>query len=264
MKRVFPIFLSMVGCLLLFSQTPPSPAALEQSIKDLSPIGGVSASVTKDLIAARKQVLLQQDVVRGATQLAKTNPAVLPAVRQAQAQLEATQKTAADLSKQAAPAGSAAAVATREEGAHLIQLVSEFNQEMKQQAQSASSWELVFVFAAVGLGFGSTVFSIYNFNKASAVMSALVVVSAGIPKLIPVHQRAVYYRTLKNQSYSLLAGLSIPLELTVSECDDAGRRLQVLEEYVATKYPETSDIDSTTEDLFKDLNAAKTAVAEAH
>lgn len=264
MKRVSTILLSMAGCLLLFSQKSPSPAVLEQSIKDLSPVGGVPASVTKDLVAARKQVLQQQDVVRGATEMAKANPSALPAVRQAQAQLEASQKAAAELSKQAAPAAPAGALATKEEGAHVIQLVSEFNQEMKQQAQSASSWELAFVFAAVGLGFGSTVFSIYGLNKASAVMSALVVVSAGIPKLIPVHERAVYYRTLKNQSYSVLAGLSIPLQLTAAECDDAGRRLQVLEDYLATKYPETSDIDSTTEELFKDLNAAKTATAELH
>ena len=70
MKRVSPILLSMAGCLLLFSQKSPSPAVLEQSIKDLSPVGGVPASVTKDLVAARKQVLQQQDVVRGATEMA--------------------------------------------------------------------------------------------------------------------------------------------------------------------------------------------------
>ena len=131
-------------------------------------------------------------------------------------------------------------------------------------AQSASSWELALLVTAIGLAFGSTVFSIFSWNKASAVLSAMVVVSGGIPKLIPVHERAVYYRTLKNQSYSLLQNLSIPFELTVAECDDGGRKLQVLDDYMATKYPETTDVDSTTEELFKDLNAAKTSVAEAH
>jgi hypothetical protein len=264
MTRVFPILLSTAGCLLLFSQTSSSPAVLEQSIKSLSPVGPVPASVTKDLVVARKEVLKQQDILRNATELAKTNPAALPAAQRAQADLEASQKAAAELSKKASPAPSTSAMATREEGTHLIQLVTEFNQEMKQQAQSASSWELALIMAAIGLGFGSTVFSIFSWNKASAVMSAMVVVAGGLPKLVPVHERAVYYRTLKNQSYSLLEGLRIPLQLTAAEYDDGGRRLQVLEDYRATKYPETTDVDSTTEELLKDLNAAKTAVAEAH
>jgi hypothetical protein len=153
-------------------------------------------------------------------------------------------------------------LATRDESAHVIKLVTDFYQEVKQQAQSSSNWELALIFMAIGLGFGSTVFSIFSWNKASAVLSAMVVVAGGVPKIIPIHQRAVYYRTLTNQSYSLMSGLNIPYQLTAAECDDGARRLQVLEEYRATKYPETSDVDSTTEDLFKDLNAAKTTVAE--
>jgi hypothetical protein len=254
----------MTGCLLLFSQKPGSPADLQESIKKLVPVSAAPPTVAKEIVAAQKEVLKQQDVVLKATAVASTNPSTAPAVQQAQAQLEASQKAAAQLAKQAAPPGSAAPTATREESAHLIQLVREFNQQMTQMAQSASSWELALLVTAIGLAFGSTVFSIFSWNKASAVLSAMVVVSGGIPKLIPVHERAVYYRTLKNQSYSLLQNLSIPFELTVAECDDGGRKLQVLDDYMATKYPETTDVDSTTEELFKDLNAAKTSVAEAH
>jgi hypothetical protein len=261
MKRVFPILLSMTGFLLLFSQTP---AVLEQSIKNLSPVSKVPPAVTKELVVAQRQVLQQQDVVLKAKEAAKTNPAAAPAAQQAQEQLEATQKVVVEISKKTTTPAAARGAATKEESAHLIQLVTGFYQEVKQQAQSSSAWELAFLLTAIGLGFGSTVFSIFSFNKAAAVMSAMVVVAGSIPKLVPIHERAVYYRTLKNQSYSLLSGLNIPFELTTAECDDGARRLQVLEEYRATKYPETSDVDSTTEDLFKDLNAAKTAVAEAH
>jgi hypothetical protein len=221
--------------------------------------------MTKELVVAQRQVLQQQDVVLKAKEAAKTNPAAAPAAQQAQEQLEATQKAVVEISKKTATeTPSSAKIATKEEAAHLIQLVTSFYQEVKQDAQSASAWEIALLFTAIGLGFGSTVFSIFSFNKASAVMSAMVVVTGGIPKLVPIHERAVYYRTLKNQSYSLLSGLNIPFELTTAECDDGARRLQVLEDYRATKYPETSDVDATTEDLFKDLNAAKTAVTEAH
>ena len=88
-------------------------------------------------------------------------------------------------------------------------------------------------------------------------MSALVVVTGAIPKIYPVHERAVYYRTLTNQSYSLLAGLNIPYQLTLAEYDDGGRRLKVLEDYRATKYPDTSDVDSTTEDLVQRLECGE-------
>jgi hypothetical protein len=64
MKRLSPILLSTAGCLALFSQTSSSPAALEQSIRNLPRAGVVPASITKDLVAARKEVLTQQDVVR--------------------------------------------------------------------------------------------------------------------------------------------------------------------------------------------------------
>jgi hypothetical protein len=264
MKRIslaalLPVLLSLAGCLLLFAQTPNSPA-LDRSINDLRPVGSVPASITKDMVVARREVLKQQDVVLKAKELAKTNPAAAATAKQAEAQLKVSQQAAAALSKAAAPP---IATATKDEAEHLIQLVTGFYQEVKQQALSASRWELALLFTAIGLGFGSSVFSIFGLNKVSAVFSALVVVTGGIPKLVPVHERAVYYRTLTNQSYSLLSGLNIPYQLTTAECDDGARRLQVLEEYRATKYPDTTDVDSTTEDLFKDLNAAKTAVAEA-
>jgi hypothetical protein len=259
MKRIFPILLSMAGCLLLFSQTSDSNPPLSQSIQKLSTVGPVPATMAKEIVDARRQVLRQQDVLLKATE-AKADPSAVQNAKQA---LEVTQKAAAVLTKQAVPADSTNKATTPEEGAHLIKLVTDFYQDVKQQAQSASSWEMALVLMAVGLGFGSTVFSIFSWNKASAVMSALVVVAGGIPKIIPVHERAVYYRTLTNQSYSVLSGLNIPVQLTIGEYDDGIRRLQVLEQYRATKYPETSDVEGTTEDLLKDLNAAKTAVAEA-
>jgi hypothetical protein len=101
-------------------------------------------------------------------------------------------------------------------------------------------------------------------NTAAAVASALVVVASGIPKLFPIHQRAVYYRTLTNQSYSLIGSLQIPYQMSAAEYDDGVSRLKVLDDYRATKYPETADVDTTTQDLFKELIAVKTEPAEKH
>ena len=95
----------------------------------------------------------------------------------------------------------------------------------------------------------STILSVFSWNKAAAVASALVVVAGGIPKVYPIHHRADYYRTLSNQSYSLIGSLQIPFRMTAAEYDDGVGRLKVLGEYRATKYPESADVDTTTQDL---------------
>jgi hypothetical protein len=68
----------------------------------------------------------------------------------------------------------------------------------------------------------STILSVFSWNKAAAVASALVVVAGGIPKVYPVHQRAVYYRTLTNQSYSLIGSLQIPFQMRYWGCSPRG------------------------------------------
>jgi len=52
--------------------------------------------------------------------------------------------------------------------------------------------------------------------------------------------------------------------MTAAEYDDGVGRLKVLDEYRATKYPESADVDTTTQGLFNALNATKTATVEKH
>src|SRR5229473_3341000 len=140
-----------------------------------------------------------------------------------------------------------------------MDLVSAFYQEVRQAAKSASAWEVTVIISIVALGLLGSVLSILKKNTAAAIASALVVVASGLPKLFPIHERAVYYRTLTNQSYSLMGSLQLPFQMTAAEYDDGVGRLKVLGEYRATKYPETADVETTTRDLFNALNAAKTA-----
>ena len=71
MQRIFPILLSLAGCLLLFSQKSGSNPPLSESIQNLSVVGPVPATIAKEVVDARKQVLKQQDVLLKANELAK-------------------------------------------------------------------------------------------------------------------------------------------------------------------------------------------------
>ena len=195
---------------------------------------------------------------------AKTDPAALQQAQEAQRKLEDAQKAAEAAAKQAVAAREAPKFVPPDQRRHLMDLVSGFYQDVKAEAKKSSAWEVFVIVSIVVLGLVGTILSILKKNTAAAIASALVVVASGMPKLFPIHQRAVYYRTLTNQSYSLMGALQIPFEMTGAEYDDGVSRLKVLDEYRATKYPETGDLDGTTQALFNDLNAVKTAAVEKH
>jgi len=263
MKPILPILMSLVGCLMLFSQQAVRSLSVEQSIQGLQRTNAIPPVATNRIVEAQRQVLKQQEVVLKADERAKTDPTAIQEAQDAQRKLEEAQR-AADLAKQAAPTPDSPKFVSIEQRHHLMDLVTGFYQEVKRAAESASAWEIALIIAAVTLGLVSSILSVFSWNKAAAVVSALVVVAGGIPRVYPVHERAVYYRTLTNQSYSLMGSLQLPFQMTAAEYDDGVGRLKVLSEYRATKYPETADVETTTRDLFNALNAAKTASVEKH
>ena len=223
----------------------------------------VSPAITARIVQTQGQVLKLQDMVLKANEQAKTDPAAQQQAKEAQQKLEEAQKAAAVV-KQAAPPPEGPKFVPPDQRQHLMNLVSSFYQEVKQAAKGASAWEVTVIISIVALGLLGSVLSILKKNTAAAIASALVVVASGMPKLLPIHERAVYYRTLTNQSYSLMGSLQIPYQMTAAEYDDGVSRLKVLDDYRATKYPETADVDTTTQDLFKELIAVKTEPAEKH
>jgi hypothetical protein len=259
MRKIIPLLLLASSCL-----APVLEAANSVAIQQLTRVNTVPPAITARIVQTQGQVLKLQDMVLKANEQAKTDPAAQQQAKDAQQKLEEAQKAAEAAAKQAAPSPEAPKFVPPDQRQHLMNLVSEFYQEVKQAAKSASAWEVTLIISIFALGLLGSIFSILNKNKAAAIASALVVVASGIPKLFPIHQRAVYYRTLTNQSYSLMGNLQIPYQMSAAEYDDGVSRLKVLDEYRATKYPETGDLDGTTQALFNDLNAVKTAQVEKH
>jgi hypothetical protein len=244
----------------VFAQAAPPSMAIQQ----LKRLNTVPPAITEQMVQTRTQVLKLQDTVLKANEQAKTDPAAQQQAQEAQRKLEGAQKAAEAAAKQIAASPEPPKFVPPEQRQHLMDLVSTFYQEVKSEAKNASAWEVFVILSIVVLGLIGTILSILKKNTAAAIASALVVVASGMPKLFPIHQRAVYYRTLTNQSYSLMGSLQIPFQMSAAEYDDGVSRLKVLDDYRATKYPETADLDTTTQDLFKELNAVKTEPAEKH
>jgi hypothetical protein len=244
----------------VFAQAAPPSMAIQQ----LKRLNTVPPAITEQMVQTRTQVLKLQDTVLNANEQAKTDPAAQQQAQEAQRKLEEAQKAAEAAAKQIAASPEPPKFVPPEQRQHLMDLVSTFYQEVKSEAKNASAWEVFVILSIVVLGLIGTILSILKKNTAAAIASALVVVASGMPKLFPIHQRAVYYRTLTNQSYSLMGSLQIPFQMSAAEYDDGVSRLKVLDDYRATKYPETADLDTTTQDLFKELNAVKTEPAEKH
>jgi hypothetical protein len=244
----------------VFAQAAPPSMAIQQ----LKRLNTVPPAITEQMVQTRTQVLKLQDTVLKANEQAKTDPAAQQQAQEAQRKLEEAQKAAEAAAKQIAASPEPPKFVPPEQRQHLMDLVSTFYQEVKSEAKNASAWEVFVILSIVVLGLIGTILSILKKNTAAAIASALVVVASGMPKLFPIHQRAVYYRTLTNQSYSLMGSLQIPFQMSAAEYDDGVSRLKVLDDYRATKYPETADLDTTTQDLFKELNAVKTEPAEKH
>ena len=243
--RLIPLFFSTLVCV-----TSALAAVNSAAIKDLRTVNAVPAPAAAAIVRTRAAVLNLQDLIT------KSNsPTPDPA---AQKQLEDAQRAAAAAAKDAAPVAGAPMFVSPDQRKHLMDLVTEFYQEVSLQAKHASAWEIAMVASAIVLGALSSFLSLSKWPKIAAIASALVVIATGIPKVFPIHNRAVYYRTLTNQSYSLMGTLQIPYQMTAAEYNDGAARLQVLDNYRGTKYPETADIDTTTQDLLKELDAVKT------
>ena len=243
--RLIPLLFSTLVCV-----TSAMAAVNSAAIKQLRTLNAVPAPAAAAIVRTRAAVLNMQDLIT------KTNsPTPDPT---AQKNLEDAQKAAAAAAKDAAPVAGASVFVSADQRKHLMDLVTEFYQEVSLQAKHASAWEIAMVASAIVLGALSTFLSLSKWPKIAAIASALIVIATGIPKVFPIHNRAVYYRTLTNQSYSLMGTLQIPYQMTAAEYNDGAERLKVLDDYRGTKYPETADIDTTTQDLLKELDAVKT------
>src|SRR5205085_8660123 len=96
-------------------------------------------------------------------------------------------------------------------------------------------------------------------TRTAGVLSLVVGALVSVPKLIPVSERAEYYRVLSVQSLNLLVESQLQIDTTVDQYNDTVRRLQILFEYEADKYPSNGNTAQVTQDLIRDLQAAKTA-----
>ena len=243
MKKLLPILLLVTGCVMLFSQT--------QASKPEFRIRSLGQDTSDQIVNAQRKILTQQQILFKAKKAADPK-----AVAEAQSSLAAAQTAATALVKQAAPAATATATVSSQEHDQLLQSVSDFyNDKVVPESNSASNLESGLTWMSLALGFFSSVCSAFNWNKAAGLLAASVVLASGAPNVLPIHQKAVYYQALSNQTNSLIASLNITAQLTSASYDDDVRKWQILQN--AINYPGG---DSAASDLLTSLEASKIAV----
>jgi hypothetical protein len=86
--------------------------------------------------------------------------------------------------------------------------------------------------------------------------SRLLLRVVGVPKVIPINQRAEYYRALFGQSSTLLIQSQLRLHPTTADYNEFVNDINVLSDYETNKFPSGGDVAANTESLIKDIAAA--------
>ena len=136
-------------------------------------------------------------------------------------------------------------------------VIEDFHNRRHADARWYSNVELTFTIFALLMGAGSALLNIFGRSKIATGMTVLMTLTVGIPRAIPVHERAEHNNVLANQSYALLVESRLAIGMTKTQHDDIVRRFQVL--LAAEKQPGSSA--AATEELIKKLGAIGTPSA---
>jgi hypothetical protein len=130
--------------------------------------------------------------------------------------------------------------------------------ESKMKSNSAVATTLVL--AGIILAALSALAGFLKKSIAAGILSIVVTTVVGIPKLIPITQRAEYYRALFVQSSSLLLQAQLRLNPTLADYNEFAHDIQLLAEYETNKFPSGGDVAQNTQDLIKEIAASTSTV----
>jgi hypothetical protein len=218
-------------------------------------------TAVRDLGQARRSVLLAHEQVQQAVEKAQTDSndaAAQKAAADAQKSLEEAQKQAQDAAQKVAATPDQKAAAPDARVKALQEQLKAFHDHNDARRRFNSNLALAFILSGIALAFVTSVCSFLSLTKTAGVISLLAGALVSVPKVIPVNERADYYRVLSVQSYNLLLESELQVPPTVDQYNDTVRRLKLLHEYEAEKFPSSSNVAETTRDLVQDLEAAKT------
>jgi len=219
------------------------------------------AAAVKDLGQAQRMVLIAHEQVQQTSEKVQTNntdPAAIKAAADAQKALEDAQKQAEQAAQKVAASPDQKTPAPDAQVKVLQDQLKVFRDHNEAQRSFNNKLALMFIVSGIVLAFVTSACSFLKFTKVAGILSILAGSLVSVPKVVPVNERAEYYRVLSVQSYNLLLESQLEINPTLDEYNDTVRRLKILLDYEADKYPSSANVAQTTQDLVQDLQAAKT------
>ena len=252
MKLSLPILLLLAipGPVALAMQAPP---ALQLHAIHVNPEAQAAQNQAVD---ARKHLLLVNENVQKAIAKAETDksPAAQADAANAQQQVASAQNAADDAQKKASAVQSQPV--TDQNWKQIQSVLQTYKNRYENSMNHYGVLATTLLLAGILLAAASAMAGFMRKSIAAGIVSIIVTCVVGVPKVIPINQRAEYYRALFGQSSSLLVQSQLRLHPTTADYNEFVNDINVLSDYETNKFPSGGDVAANTESLIKDIAAA--------
>jgi hypothetical protein len=252
MKLRLPILLLLAipGPVALAMQAPP---ALHLRTIHVNPEVQAAQSQAVD---ARKRLLIVNENVQKAIAKAETDksPAAQADAAKAQQQVASAQNAAEDATKKATAVQ--AQPVTAQDWKQIQNVLQTYKNRYESSMDHYGVLATTLLLAGIVLAAASAIAGFMRKSIAAGIVSIIVTCVVGVPKVIPINQRAEYYRALFGQSSTLLIQSQLRLHPTTADYNEFVNDINVLSDYETNKFPSGGDVAANTESLIKDIAAA--------
>jgi hypothetical protein len=146
-------------------------------------------------------------------------------------------------------------IATVEEQSKLQHQIDLTVEAVRNARNTYDSYAITFVFISISLALAASVFGFLRKPVAAGILSLVVAASTGLGKVIPVTDRANYYRALYGQAVTLQIDTNLATKLTVADYNERISKLKTILIY-ASNLPPIGDVTPVTTELVKDIHSA--------
>jgi hypothetical protein len=251
MKLSLPILLLLaIPGPALAMQAPP---ALQLHAIHVNPEAQAAQNQAVD---ARKRLLLVNENVQKAIAKAETDesPAAQADAANAQQQVASAQNAADDAQKKASAVQSQPV--TDQNWKQIQSVLQTYKNRYENSMNHYGVLATTLLLAGILLAAASAIAGFMRKSIAAGIVSIIVTCVVGVPRVIPINQRAEYYRALFGQSSSLLVQSQLRLHPTTTDYNEFVSDINVLSDYETNKFPSGGDVAANTESLIKDIAAA--------
>jgi hypothetical protein len=206
-------------------------------------------------VDARKRLLLVNESVQKAIAKAETDrsPAAQADAVKAQQQVASAQNAADDAQKKARAVESQPV--TDQDWKQIQNVLQTYKNRYESSMNHYGVLATTLLLAGIVLAAASAIAGFMRKSIAAGIVSIIVTCVVGVPKVIPINQRAEYYRALFGQSSTLLVRSQLRLHPTITDYNEFVDDINVLSDYETNKFPSGGNVAANTESLIKDIAA---------